>query len=47
MVAVPPPPDYLKITAGTIADGVIVMTLARRNKNQDENMSKIKAEYLV
>jgi glyoxylase-like metal-dependent hydrolase (beta-lactamase superfamily II) len=39
VVAVPPPTtDYLKIVAGTVATGVVITALARRNKNQDENL---------
>lgn len=38
VVAVPPPAtDFLKIAAGTVAAAVIVTTLARQNKNSDEN----------
>ena len=37
VVALPPPAtDYVKIAAGTIAAGVIVAALARRNKNTDD-----------
>lgn len=36
VVSIPPPvTDYVKIAAGTVAAGVIVAALMRRNKNQD------------